>query len=155
MAKRLANIFFISLGIALACVVVFVLVLFLAPGLSIFGVKYIASGTHVISENCSIYEQIGDFNYSVRIETDEIPVQVVFSSSSYSYNIEYYDNYNGLTTSSFDDPSIEFLKEADGTAVVKVTSFKKFIYENNNSSRYVKLVIPASFVSNTNRPAIK
>lgn len=149
MAKRLANIFFISLGIALACVVVFVLVLFLAPGLSIFGIKYIASGTHTISENCSIYEQIGDFNYSVRIETDEIPVQVVFSSTSYTYNIEYYDNYNGLTTSSFDDPSIKFSKEADGTAVVKITSFKKFIYENGNSSRYVKLVIPASYVSNT------
>lgn len=149
MAKRLANIFFISLGIALACVVVFVLVLFLAPGLSIFGVKYIASGTHVISENSSIYEKIGNFNYSVRIETDEIPVQVVLSSTSYTYNIEYYDNYNGFTTSSFDDPSIEFSKEADGTAVVKISSFKKFIYENGNSNRYVKLVIPASFVSNT------
>lgn len=149
MAKRLMSIFFITLGIALACVVVFVLVLFLAPGLSIFGIKYIATGTHVINENYSIYEKIGNFNYSVRIEAEEIPVQVILSSSSYSYNIEYYDNYNGLTNSNFDDPSIEFLKEADGTAVVKVTSFKKFIYENGNSSRYIRLIIPASFVSNT------
>lgn len=149
MAKRLLSIFFITLGIALACVVVFVLVLFLAPGLSIFGIKYIASGTHVVSESYSIYEKIGDFNYSVRIETDEIPVYVVMSATSYSYDIEYYDNYNGLTNSNFDDPTIEYSKEADGTAVIKINSFKKFVYENRNSSRYVKLIIPASFVSNT------
>lgn len=150
MAKRFASIFFITLGVALACVTVFVLVLFLAPGLSIFGIKYIARGTHVINETCLIADKMegGDFSGSIRLEVEDVPVQVVFSQR-FVYQVEYYDNYNGLTRSKFDDPSIDFEKEADGTAVIKITSFKKFIYENANSNRYIKLIIPATRVGGT------
>lgn len=151
MAKRFASIFFITLGVALACVAVFVLVLFMAPGLSIFGIKYIAKGTHVLNETCVIAEKMdgGNFSGSIRLEVDDVPVQVVFSQR-YAYQVEYYDNYNGLTTSKFDDPSIEFSKDADGTAVIKVTSFKKFVYENPNSNRYIKLLIPSAYVGGSN-----
>lgn len=150
MAKRFANVFFITLGIALTCVIAFCLVLFLAPGLSVFGVKYIAKGTHIINENVVIGEKLdgGTFSGSIKLEVDEIPVYVVFSQK-FTYQLHYYDNYNGLTTSKFDDPSITYSKEADGTAVIKVESFKKFIYENNNSSRYVRLYIPSTIVGGT------
>lgn len=151
MAKRFALIFFVTLGIVLGCATLFVLVLFMAPGFSIFGVKYIAKGTHIVNETCLIAEKMdgGNFSGSMRIEVDDVPVHVVFSAR-YGYSVEYYDNYNGLTNSSFDDPSIAFSKDADGTAVIKITSFKKFIFENPNSTRYVKLLIPASVVGGTN-----
>lgn len=150
MAKRFANVFFITLGIALTCVIAFALVLFLAPGLSVFGVKYIAKGTHIINENTVIGEKLSGntFSGSIRLEVDEMPVYVVFSQK-FTYQIQYYDNYCGLTTSKFDDPSITYSKESDGTAVIKVSSFKKFIYENGNSSRYVKLFIPSTIVGGT------
>ena len=150
MAKRFTGIFLISLGVVLACVCVFVMVLLMAPGLSIFGLKYIAKGTHVVSETYVLAEQLegGNFSGTIRIEVEDVPVQVEFSQR-YTYQVEYYDNYNGFTTSKFDDPSIAFEKEPDGTAVIKITSFKKFIYENANSSRYVKLMIPESVVGGT------
>lgn len=150
MAKRFANVFFITLGIILSCVVVFALVLFLAPGLSVFGIKYIAKGTHIVSESTAISDKMTDrtFSGSIKLEVDDIPVYVTFSQR-YVYEIEYYDNYNGLTNSKFDDPSIEYSKEPDGTAVIKISSFKKFIYENSNSTRYVKLQIPSSVVGGT------
>ena len=147
MGKRLANVFLITLGVALAGVVVFTLVLFMAPGLSIFGVKYIATGTHVVSDSYVLVEKMegGTFSGSIRVESDDVPVSIVFSQK-FAYQVEYYDNYNGLTTSKFDDPSIEFLKDGDGTAVIRVTSFKKFIFENNNSSRHLKILIPSTIV---------
>ena len=150
MGKRLANVLLITLGIAISGVFVFTLVLFLAPGLSVFGVKYIASGTHVINDSYILTEEMpgGTFSGSIRIETDNVPIYVVFSQK-YTYQVDYYDNFNGLTTSKFDDPSIEFSKDNDGTAVVKVKSFKKFIYENHNSNRYIRLLIPSTVIGGT------
>lgn len=150
MAKRFTGIFLISLGVALACVCVFVMVLLMAPGLSVFGLKYIAKGTHVVDETYVLAEQLegGNFSGTIRIEVDEVPIYVEFSQR-YTYQVEYYDNYNGFTTSNFDDPSIKFSKEPDGTAVISVTSFKKFVYENSNSSRHIKLIVPESVVGGT------
>lgn len=150
MGKRLANVLLITLGVALSGVFIFTLVLFLAPGLSVFGVKYIASGTHVINDSYILTEKMADgtFSGSIRIETDQVPISVVFSQK-YTYQVDYYDNYNGLTTSKFDDPSIEFSKDKDGTAVIKVKSFKKFIYENSNSNRYIRLLIPSTVIGGT------
>lgn len=147
MGKRLASVFLITLGVALAGVVIFTLVLFMAPGLSIFGVKYIATGTHVVNESCVLSDKLdgGTFSGSIRIEAEELPIYVVFSQK-FTYQVEYYDNYNGITNSSFDDPSIQFLKDANGTAVIKVNSFKKFVFENRNSSRYLKLYIPSALI---------
>ena len=150
MGKRLANVLLITLGVALAGVFVFALVLFLAPGLSVFGVKYIATGTHVVNETYILTDEMsgGTFSGSIRIEAEQVPIEVVFSQK-FTYQVEYYDNYNGLTSSKIDDPSIDFSKDADGTAVIKITSFKKFIFENNNSSRYIRLHIPSTVVGST------
>ena len=150
MGKRLATVFLIVLGVALAGVTIFTLTLFMAPGLSLFGVKYIAKGTHVVNESYVLTEKMegGTFSGSVRIESGQVPISIVFSQK-FAYQVEYYDNYNGLTNSKFDDPSIEFLKDSDGTAVIKVTSFNKFIYENGNSSRWLKLYIPSPVVGGT------
>ena len=81
MGKRLANVLLITLGVALGGVFVFALVLFFAPGLSVFGVKYIASGTHVINDSYILTEELdgGTFSGSIRIETDQVPISIVFS----------------------------------------------------------------------------
>ena len=152
MAKRLASVILITIGVALAVVFVFALVLFLAPGLSVFGFKYIAKGTHVINDTYVLTEEMSGktFSGSIRLETDQIPIHVVFSQK-FTYQVEYYDNFNGLTNSKFDDPSIHFSKDADGTAVIKINSFNKFIYENQNSSRYVKLHIPSTIIGGTRK----
>ena len=80
MGKRLASIFLITLGVAIAGVIVFSLILFLAPGLSVFGIKYIAAGTHRVSDSFVLAEEVGTANFvSVRIESEQVPVSVVFT----------------------------------------------------------------------------
>ncbi|MBQ7917464.1 MAG: hypothetical protein IJ310_01455 [Clostridia bacterium] len=154
MAKRFTTVFFVTLAIAVLCVAIFTLVLFMAPGMSVFGLKYISTNTHVVSERFKIADALkeelggGDFSGSIRVETEDVPVNVVFTQG-WQYEIVYYDNYSGLTTSKFDDPSIAVSRDNDGTAVIKVTSFKKFIYENANSTRYLTVMIPAVTVSTT------
>lgn len=152
MAKRFTTVFFITLAIAVLCVAIFTLVLFMAPGMSVFGLKYITVNTHVVNERFKISDALkdelggGDFSGSIRVEVEDVPVNVVFTQGWY-YEVVYYDNYSGLTTSKFDDPSIAVTREDDGTAVIKVTSFKKFIFENANSTRYVNILIPAVTVA--------
>lgn len=148
MAKRFTTVFFITLAIAVLCVAIFTLVLFMAPGMSVFGLKYITVNTHVVNQKFKISDVLaeelggGDFSGSIRVETEDVPVNVIFTQGWY-YEVVYYDNFSGLTTSKFDDPSIAVTKDDDGTAVIKVTSFKKFIYENANSTRYLNILIPA------------
>lgn len=151
MAKRFATVFFITLAIAVLGVAVFVLVLFMAPGMSVFGLKYIATNTHIIDKNLVLTQVLEDkypgieFSGSIRVEVDEVPVQVMFTQGR-KYELWYYDNYSGLTMSKIQDPSITITKDDDGTAVIKVDSYKKFIYENGNSTRVLRLKIPAAAV---------
>ena len=146
MAKRLASLILLAIGVALACAVILLVVMFMAPGLSIFGIKYIATNTHVVSKVSAVTDEIGSFSGSFRVEVEDVPVYVVFTQG-YSYQVDYYDNYSGLTASKLEDPYIEFSKDSDGTAVIKVTSFKTLGFENANSKRHVKILIPSNQVS--------
>ena len=77
MAKRFTTVFFITLAIAVLCVAIFTLVLFMAPGMSVFGLKYIATNTHVVSEKFAISdalkEELGGANFSgsIRVEVED------------------------------------------------------------------------------------
>lgn len=63
MAKRFVSIFFIVIAITLFLVVGFVMLLFLAPGFSAFGLRYIAYGTRLYdSGKIIITDEIGSFN---------------------------------------------------------------------------------------------
>lgn len=153
MAKRFATVFFITLAVAVLCVASFVLVLIMAPGMTVFGLKYIQTGTHVVSGSFKITEALekkgyplGEFSGSIRVEIEDVPVEVIFTLG-HDYEVYYYDNYCGFTLSKIQDPSLECSLDDDGTAVLKVTSFKPFIYENGNSNRCLKLLIPAVSVS--------
>jgi hypothetical protein len=146
MAKRFAVTFFVVLGACIFLVSGFVLVLCLAPGFYALGVKYVAQGTHVQHVQTQIVKEVDGFNSSIIVETSEIPVYVVFTQN-YDYEIEYYDNYNGFTTSSFDDPSVSITKDANGNAVIKTNEFIKFAYESSSSKRYLKVYIPIASVT--------
>ncbi len=156
MAKRLAIAFFVVLGVCILVLSGFLLVLFLAPGFSAFGIKYIAKDTHPI-----FYEDIrivdaseigGSFNGSVIINTNEIPIEICFSSTGNTQNqirYTYKDNFNGITNSSFDDPSFEITKDQNGNAVITTHEFQKFLYESSTSERLLKIYLPARFVADS------
>lgn len=154
MSKRLAIVFFVVIGSIIFAIAGFCLMLFLAPGFSAFGVKYIRSDLHfvwtgkvAISDTKLFETQDGStFLGNVIVETHEVPVNVIYTENL-EYYFEYYDNYSGFTTSKFDDPSFTITKDEQGNCVFKVQEFKKFVYESSSSKRYFNLYIPLQFVS--------
>ncbi len=147
MAKRFATIFFIVIAIALFLVVGFVLLLFLAPGFSAFGLRYIAYGTRKFdSGKLVITDEIGSFSGNFILETDEVPVYICYSQGM-DYEIRYYENFSGLTRSKIENPSIDISKDANGNAVIKVNEYEKFIFQNVATEKFVKIYIPLSTVS--------
>ena len=145
MAKRFATSCFIVLGVCIFLISCLSLVMFLAPGFSVFGIKYIAKNTHVINKKYKIVEELGDFSGSIIVDCHELPVYVYFTEE-WDYRIEYYDNYNGLTTSKFDDPKVTLKRTADGSAMVSISEYRRFLYESSSSERYLKIFIPLTSV---------
>lgn len=149
MAKRFATMFFIMIGVVIFLISAFLLVLFISPGARIFGIKYIMINTHAVktgkvSIDDTFALKYGDryFSGSIIVNSDEVPVNVQFTSSGTSFYYEYYDNYNGITSSEMQDPSLSVERDDQGNAVFTVNSFKTFVYKTSSSKRYLKLYIP-------------
>lgn len=158
MAKRMTTIFFIVLGCVALLMSLMFLVLFLAPGFSLLGIKYLRAGTHVLSTGAvNIYETVGEgFNGSIILETNEIPVTVYFTQAqndnvlNNGFSFTYYDNFQGFTTSEFDDPSYTITKDLVGNVTIKTKEYEKLIYESGSSERYINLYIPLVYVDKAN-----
>lgn len=147
MSKRFANIFFISLGAMLFLTVGFFLVLFLAPGFSAFGLRYIAIDTRAYdSKEVIIMDQIGSFSGSIVIECEDAPIKVQFTQGPV-HTVRYYENFSGLTTTKIENPALSVKMGKDGSAVIKVESFKKYIFQNSNTERYLVLSVPLTSVA--------
>lgn len=149
MAKRFAITLLIVLACALFLSAGFVLVLVLAPGLSVFGLKYIARDTHPVHKETTIQEVVGGFDGSLIIEAYECPVIISYSEIGgiSGYAVEYHNNYQGFTTSDYEDPSVSIIKDDFGNVVISVKEYQKFVYESSSSSRYLKVSIPLNLTS--------
>ena len=151
MSKRLAIIFFIVIAAIIFAVAGFCLMLFLAPGFSAFGIKYIRADTHVVNtgkiniSETKAFKSSGGFNGDLIIETSEVPINIIFSQD-FDFHFRYYENYIGITSSDFDDPSISITKNAQGDCIIKTQEFEKFVYESSSSERYLDIFIPLAIV---------
>ena len=148
MAKRFTAIFFIVLGIVVFLTIAFFLVLMLAPGFSAFGLKYVAIGARKYdSGKVVITDEIGEFSGSVKIDVEEVPVYVYYTNTDYSISVKYHDDYSGFTKTNIDRPSLEISKGDDGSALIKAIGFKKFLFLNSNTTRYLSVYIPLTMVT--------
>ena len=159
MAKRFATMFFIMVGVVVFLLASFFMVLLIAPGFNIFGIKYIVINTHGLNTGkvriTDVFKQKygnADFSGSVIINSTEVPVIIEFAEAGQDYYYQYYDNYSGITKSTFDDPSILVERDAKGNAVLTVKSFESFLFQNANSTRFIKLFIPLANISVTQYP---
>ncbi len=153
MSKRLAIISFIVLGSIIFAIAGFCLVLFLAPGLTVCGVKFIKRDMHKVwTQKYAVldtydFKGASEFGGNLVIETSEVPINIIYSQD-FEYYFEYYDNFDGFTTSDFENPSISVTKdEATNSCVIKVNEYKKFVYESSSSKRYLNVYIPIIDVS--------
>lgn len=159
MAKRFTIIFFIVLAAIVFIFAGFFLVLLLAPGFSAFGLRYIArdarsydTGEISLTQRVSQIgsgEDVLPYLTGIKVETDEIPVYVTFTQG-WDYIAQYYDNYNGFTTTNIEYPSLSVTMES-GVIHVKTTEFKKFVGEFSPSKRYLKLMIPLGQVGDVKK----
>ena len=151
MSKRLAIVFFIVIASCIFAVAGFLLMLFLAPGFSAFGLKYIRADIHVVNtgkiqiSETKAFKTSGGFNGDIIVETKEVPVNIIFSQD-FDFYFAYYDNFVGLTTFDFDDPSISISKNEHGDCVIKTQEFEKFVYESSSSKRYLNVYVPLYIV---------
>ncbi len=146
MSKRFATIFFITVATIMILAVVFFMVLFLAPGVTVFGIRYIGQDLHKYeSGKIELNKEYGGDFSALTLNTHEVPVNVYFTESM-SYYVEYYCNFNGITNSKISDPSMKI--ERKGTEIIITTSeYHKVIYETSSSERYINLYIPLVSVS--------
>ena len=151
MSKRLAIVFFIVIAAVILAVAGFCLMLFLAPGFSAFGIKYIRADTHVVNtgkiniSETKAFKSSGGFNGDLIIETSEVPVNIIFSQD-FDFHFRYYENYVGITNSDYDDPTISITKTPQGDCVIKTQEFEKFVYESSSSERYLDVFVPLAIV---------
>lgn len=150
MAKRFTVIFFIVLGIIALLLTGFVLVLFLAPGFSAFGVRYIALSTRDYdSGEIRLIDEVGAFTGDIEINAKEVPIYVYFTQANgggSAYKVRYYENFSGFTKSKIEDPSIE-IEKRNGVVVININEYEKFIFQNANTTKFVKLYIPMENIS--------
>lgn len=141
MSKRFATIFFITVATIMILAVAFFMILFLAPGVTVFGIRYIGQDLHLYnSGKVDLNKEYGGNFNSIVLNTHEVPVNVHFTEDR-SYYIEYYCNYNGITNSKIDNPSMKI--ERKGAEISITTSeYHKVIYETSSSERYINLYIP-------------
>lgn len=148
MSKRFATIFFISVSTIIILLVVFFLILFLAPGVSIFGLRYIGNGLHDYdSGKINLYEKFGTGTYQgIVINAYEVPVNIKFTDEERFYIVEYVDKFSGLTTTKIDNPSME-LKIEGGRIYINISEYHKALIQTSTSERYINLYVPLAYTS--------
>lgn len=155
MKKYLKILIVLLIGVPLLLFVGSTVVLFLAPGVEIFGVRYSASGTSKceFSENIDTYLPSG-FSGDVYIDTKNVPVEITFSSS-YAYYLEFCQNFIGFTKSKDKVANVSITCE-DGDLHIKANEIEEFLYSQKSDSFFrFKLQLPVSFNDGTRSVNIK
>ena len=122
MIKKIFVWFLILIGCGALFVAGSALVLMLAPGTEIFGIRYIGSGRGEFS-----FEQnLANFDGNIYIETNEVPISINYSQYA-SYYISYHQNFNGFTNSKYKSSSVDYNIDEFGNLIVKVNELRELI----------------------------
>lgn len=154
MKKRILGALIVVVGVALLLVVVPVVIMFLAPGTEIYGIRYVASGT----SKCEIKENLNDyvsgFTGDLYIETKNVPIEITFGES-YSYYLEFCQNFIGFTKSKDKKANLD-INQKNGNLYIKANEIEEFVYSQKADTFFrFKLQLPAGFNSGTRSVNIK
>lgn len=125
-----------------------VVTMMLAPGLEIFGVKYVSAkvGKYKFSNTVSYTSS------NIILNTGDVPIEIAFGQSGY-LGLEFVQNFQGFTKSA-DTANVKITNgsgdeyhSGDNTVIFDITEYKKFVWANSMQDFYLKLKLPATYIS--------
>lgn len=132
------------------------LIMVLAPGVEIFGIRYVSAGTSRCEELvdfAQIRTDYGDFNH-ICVETKNVPVDINFIDYT-SSTVEFRQNFVGLTKSK-DKVANLGIEVKDGTLYITANEIEAFIYSQKSDSFYrFNLNLTSSFISSKTNLTVK
>lgn len=115
------------------------LIMFLAPGTEIFGIRYVASGT----SKCEVTEPLGEYG-DIYIDTKNVPISLDFNSG-YASSVEFCQNFIGFTKSKDRVANLSITTE-NGNLYITANEIEEFLYSQKTDTFYrFKLSLPAVY----------
>lgn len=149
MKNKLLGLFIAILCCGLLFVCGSVLVLFLAPGTEIFGIRYVASGT----SKCEINKPIGEYK-DIYIDTKNVPISIDFNNG-YASSVEFCQNFIGFTRTKDKVANLSMTTE-NGDLHITANEIEEFVYSQKADEFFrFKLALPSSFFNGTRSLYIK
>ena len=122
------------------------LVMFLAPGTEIFGVKYVSALVGNYEKDVTLEAFDGD----IYIETANVPITLEFTDY-YSTSLSFHQKFTGFTTTKIEQAGMDYYVE-NGNLKIKTTEFIKFIYAKEDYDYFhFDLKLPATFFQSGTR----
>ncbi|MBQ7466459.1 MAG: hypothetical protein IJS74_00130 [Clostridia bacterium] len=137
-SKRIVVIICLLFAFVLLFFVTCALIMFLAPGTEIFGVRYVSALVGNYEKNVTLESFTGD----VYIETENVPITIEFDDH-YSSSFSFCQNFTGFTTTKISSAGINY-GISDNDLKIKTTEFVKFIYAvESYDTFHLTLKLPA------------
>lgn len=139
--KRFWGLVIAILGAGLLFVAGSVLIMFLAPGTEIFGIRYVASGI----SKCDIAEPLQNFTGNLYIDTKNVPIEIDFTDST-SFGIEFRQNFIGFTKSKQKKANLDITYSENGDLHLTANEIEEFIFSQKTDTFYkFKLTVPSLY----------
>ena len=106
------------------------LVLFLAPGIEIFGVRYVS----FFEANYEKEVNISSFSGDIYIETENVPINIEFSDYTSTF-LNYHQNFTGYTTTKTDQAGVYYKIENEDLKI-STTEFVKFLFAHDDYENF-------------------
>ena len=148
-SKRTLALVLSIVGIILVIPMVLAVVMIIAPGIEIFGIKY-------VSARVGKFEQTINESYlydnNIHLETNSVPVTITFGEGSGAYGVQFVQHYQGFTKGE-NTAGVEITNATGGTyggtgdVYIKVKEYQKFIWANQAQDFYLKIKLPSSYIT--------
>lgn len=142
MAKKILGVFIVIIFCGLLFVFGSALILFLAPGTEIFGIRYVGAGTSKVDEPL---QNLTSFSGDIYIETYSVPITIKYSDYN-TTSLYFQQEFVGFTRTDSEKASVECAVDASGNLRIKTTELVPWVYAEKMTSDYeLVLTLRAGF----------
>lgn len=147
MKKKILGIFIVLALVVCLFFVGSIVTMFLAPGLEIFGVRYIAKDISNCEETINLDDLSGN---SIYIDTDSVPITINYTNY-YTSQVQFTQKYIGLTKTKFDKADLDVSLDEQKNIYIKTKEIKKWLYAYKTSNNYfLTITLPVKYAMDKN-----